>query len=87
MYKNIIKKYIKNINLSDINSFALKHNISLTNDEANIIYNYIKNDYETILYGDSTNIFNELKTKLDEDKYIKISNLFNEFKNKYKIYL
>ena len=87
MYKSIIKNYIKKINVEDVLNFSLKNNINLSEVEANIILNYIKQDYETIIYGDPKNIFDELKTKLDKENYIKIINLYYEFKEKYKNYL
>ncbi|MBQ9181667.1 MAG: DUF2624 family protein [Bacilli bacterium] len=87
MYKSIIKNYIKKLNVEDVLNFSLKNNINLSEVEANIILNYIKQDYETIIYGDPKNIFNELKTKLDKENYIKIINIYYEFKEKYKNYL
>lgn len=87
MYKSIIKNYIKKLNVEDVLNFSLKNNINLSEVEANIILNYIKQDYETIIYGDPKNIFDELKTKLDKENYIKIINIYYEFKEKYKNYL
>lgn len=83
----LIKNYISKITTKDIDSFARKNNIELTKEEIKIIDNYIKNDWKTIIYGNSENILNELKQKLDNEKYQKIEKLYIESKNKYKNYL
>lgn len=83
--KNLIINYIKNLNISDINTFALNNNIYLNNEELVFIYNYIKNNYNFLI--DNPNNFNLLKykDKFSNENYIKINNLINEYKNKYNI--
>lgn len=82
--EQIIKKYIDKININDINRFANKNNISLSNDELNLIYKYVKNDWKTIIYGNYNSILNDLKSKISIDKYNKIEKLFYKFKSKYQ---
>ena len=80
----LIKEYIDKITISDINKFANKNNINLDNNELNLIYKYIKNDWKTIIYGNYNIILNDLKNKIDINKYNKIENLFYKFKSKYQ---
>ncbi len=80
----LIKEYIDKITISDINKFAIKNNINLDNNELNLIYKYIKNDWKTIIYGNYNIILNDLKNKIDINKYNKIENLFYKFKSKYQ---
>ena len=87
MILRMIEKYINNLEKTDIKDYALKENIFLNSNEVDIIYNYIKNDYKTLLYGDSTNIFNNLKSRINPTSYEKIKNLFDFYKEKYKNYL
>lgn len=82
MYHSLIKNYIKKLTHKDIYDFALKQNIKLENKELNIIYNYIKNDWETIVFGNPTNLFNEFKNKVNINTYNKAMELFNKYKNK-----
>ena len=84
MKEEFIKKYIDKISISDINSFSLKNNISLNNNELNLIYKYVKNDWKTIIYGNYNSILNDLKSKISIDKYNKIEKLFYKFKSKYQ---
>ena len=72
MKENIIKEYINKITISDISRFASNNNINLNNEELNIIYKYVKNDWKTIIYGNYNSILNDLKSKIDIDKYKKI---------------
>ncbi len=78
----IISKYINKLAKDDINKFALSQNIKLTNDELNIIYNHIKNDYQTFLTKDPNIILNQVKTEVREEVYNKIIELYNQYKDK-----
>lgn len=84
MKGQLIKNYINKLTINDVNSLAIKNDINLSNDELNFIYNIIKNNYNDLLYGDSTYIFNELKNNVSENNYFKIKELFNTYKQKYQ---
>ena len=81
IYKNLIENYINNMDIDDIKSFALKNNISISNTESIIIYNFIKINYKSILNGDESS-FISLKQSLREDLYIKIMELYMHYKSK-----
>ena len=87
MNEFLIKNYISNLTLNDINTFAIKNGIELNEEELKIIEKYIRNDWRTIIYGNPRPILNELKEKLNQIQYQKIENLYVEFKEKYKNYL
>lgn len=80
-------QYINKISKEDVYEFGIKNGIKLNNNSLDIIYNYVKNDWRTIIFGDITPIFNDLKNKLDSNTFNKIKNLYFEFKEKYKNYL
>ena len=79
-----IKSYIDKLSINDINKFSNKYDVKLNNDELNIIYRYIKNDWKTIIYGNYNSILSDLKNKIDLNKYKKIEKLFYQFKSKYQ---
>lgn len=81
IYKDIIKKYIKNITIEDIKKFSSKYNEVLTNEESQIILNYIKTYHNELLNKD-TSSFIILKQNLRNDLFNKIVLLYNEY-NKY----
>ena len=84
---NIIKSYINNINIDDLNILLIKNNIYLDNNELNILYKYIKNDWYTFIYEDPNTILNDLKNKITLDNYNKLYNIYIEAKEKYRNYL
>lgn len=87
MVEKLIIQYINRMNLSDIDSFARKNGIVLNQDELELIFYHIKNNWRTIVYGNPKPILEDLKSKVDGLTYQKIENLYVEFKNKYSSYL
>ena len=87
MNEFLIKNYISRLTLDDVIAFSKKNGILLDSDEVNIVMNYIKNDWHTIIYGNPRPILDDLKEKFDVCRYKKIENLYIEFKEKYKNYL
>lgn len=82
MYKELAKKYIKRITPQDIKNYASSINITLTNQEVNIIFNFLLKYYEDLL-NKNTTVFNKLKPLIREDLYKQIIALYEENKNKY----
>lgn len=87
MIEKLIIQYIDRMTLMDIDDFAKKNGIVLTNDEIDLVYYHIKNNWRTIVYGNPKPILEDLKSKVDGLTYQKIENLYVEFKNKYSSYL
>ncbi len=82
MYEKLIKNYVDKLTINDIFNFANYENIVISNNDANTILFYIKNYWQIIYKGDSTQIFIELKSKLQESTYKKVIELYNKYKNK-----
>ena len=87
MISKLIENYVNKMTISDVNNFALSNNINLNNTELDIVYNTIKKNWYTLIYGDYTSIFNNIKDKFETDTYKKIEELFFYFKNKYQKFL
>ncbi|MBE6138242.1 MAG: DUF2624 family protein [Firmicutes bacterium] len=87
MIEKLIIQYINRMNLNDIDSFARKNGIVLNNDELELVFYHIKNNWRTIVYGNPKPILEDLRSKVDGLTYQKIENLYIEFKNKYSSYL
>lgn len=75
MKEKIIKSYVKQLTKDDIIKFAKKNGIILTNDELNLIYQTIKNDYDSILTNPELALKNAQK-KLNPNTYNKIYELY-----------
>ncbi len=86
MYEKLIENYVNNkLTKEDIFSMAKSENIEITNEEANIIYEYVKKYWKTIYKGcndDIVKIFDELKGKLSSNVYDKVIELYDKYKKK-----
>lgn len=83
----IIEKYIARITLNNINDFALKNNIILSEKEQKIFYNIVKNHWQELINGNDEEIIQYLKSELDENKFSSVITLYELYKEKYKNYL
>lgn len=77
----IISQYIKKIQKEDINKFALKQGVQLDNNELDIIYYYVKNEYKNFLNGNQKSILEDIKNKVKPTTYNKIESLYNQYKD------
>lgn len=78
----IINYINNNLSIEDIKDFANKNNYYITNQESIIIYNFIKENYESILNNNESK-FLELKSLIREDLYNEIIKLYKNYKEKY----
>lgn len=78
----LISEYINRLKKEDINKFALKQGIILDDKELDIIYDYVKKDYKTFIYGNPRTVLDEVKEKVRPLTYNKIENLYQQFKDK-----
>lgn len=85
--EKLIKQYIDNMSINDVYSFASKNSVILNSSEANVIFNYIKNDWKTILYGNYHFVLERVKKEVSPTTARKIEELFNFYKNKYQSFL
>ena len=82
MYKELIKSYIPKLTPRMIKDYGETINISLTDSETIILYQFIMKNYSEILDGNETS-FIELKKKLSPTLYTQLIKLYNENKTKY----
>lgn len=81
MINKIIGSYVNKLTKNDIKVFALNNNVNLTDNETNIIYQTIKQDWEQLL-RDPNPIFNKVKSELNPNTYNKIIELYSIYKKK-----
>lgn len=81
IYKDIIKKYINLLEPIHIKNYAKNKNITISNEEANIIHNFIKAYYNELL--DNESILLKLKPLIREDLYNEVLKEYKENKVKY----
>ena len=79
----LLEQYINRLKKEDINIFALKEGVTLEDYELDIIYNYVKEDYKTVIYGNARSILDKIKNEVKPFTYSKIENLYERFKNRF----
>jgi len=83
----LLEYYINKLSINDIKEFANKNGADFSDNELKLIYKYVKNDWETIIFGNADQIFSDLKKNLTAKNYQITTNLFEEYKEKFKNYL
>lgn len=78
IYKELIKNNINKLTINQVKDFADKNNISYSDEEANIVFYYIKNYYDNILNGD-INIIEEIKNKISPSLYDYLFELYLKY--------
>ena len=83
IYKKIIENYINTtLNPSIIKDYASNNNFNISSSESIILYNFIKENYKSILNGNSE-VLLKLKLLIREDLYEEGIKLYNYYKNKF----
>ena len=86
MIKKMIEKHIQKLTIQDIYNFASTNGIYLKEEEANVIYKKIKENWEELIFHDHMPILLEVKDSLEKAIYEKALELIILFKDKYKSY-
>lgn len=81
MKEKIIKSYINHLTKDDIMLYAKKNNIILNNNELDIIYNNIKNNYDE-LKNNPLYVLNKYKNELNINTYNKLYELYTIYYSK-----
>lgn len=87
MKEKLIQKYVDMLSIDDIIRFSKFNNVDLSNNEVNIIYKAIKNEWKTIVYGDYRSILNKYKNDFTVDKLNKMEQLIVLYKDKYRNFI
>ena len=77
MNEFMLNKYIDKLTVTHIKEYAKNQGIILKNNEDEIIYDFIKNNYMKLYKEDyNENIIKELKCSLSFNKYEKVNLLY-----------
>lgn len=84
MNQFFILNYIKKLTKNDIVNFASKQNISLCDDEIDVIYSYIKTRYSDFFAGRGKELLLEIKEQVSSSTYLKILEYYQLYLEKVK---
>ena len=82
-----IKNYISKLKKEQIMSFALMHNIVLSQPELDFTYDFIKNNYEDIIKNYDSFDLEKYHQYYSDTNFSKIKVLFKEYSEKFKPFL
>lgn len=81
MIEKIIHSYVNKLTKDDIVRFANQNNIQLAEEEVNIIYTEIKNNWRQLL-NDPNPIFNKIKNQVSPSTYQNIIYFYDLYSKK-----
>ena len=80
MYKELIKKYAKNLTPNQVKEYALKEGTEVSDNEANLFINIINTRLDDMLNGHALEVLNEYKSELSPSSYNKLLELYDKYK-------
>lgn len=81
MYKNLVGNFINKLTYEEFNDYVSKNYSFITDSEKNIIFRYLKNDWNKI-YDEDQSIILKLKNEVSDITYNEILKLL---KSAYKL--
>ena len=76
---SIIEKYMGRLTEEDVNKFALSKNCTLSPEELNFTYVFIKKNWSDILKNPSVFDLNRYKSHYSEENFAKIKQVYQEY--------
>ena len=80
---NLIKRYMDKLTKEEVQSFAMKNNIILTEEELNFTYTFVKKNGEMIIRNPNLLQFDRFKDQFSTENFVKIQRLFVMYYQKY----
>lgn len=80
---NLVKNYMNNLTKEQVNDFALKNNVSLSSEELNFTYDFVKKNWEIILRNPNLLNLERFRNQFSSENFGKIQKLFQFYYQKY----
>ena len=71
----------------DINNFAIKKNVFLSESELNFTYEFLKKNWQDILKNPNAFDINRYKDNFSPENFIKVKKVFEEYYQKFGLFL
>ncbi len=84
---NIIERYMNKVSKNDIDNFAKKNNVFLSEEELDFTYTFVKKNWQTVIANPNALNLDRYKDRFTEENLEKIKKLFKEYSIRYKNYL
>lgn len=83
----IVKRYVDNMSIHDLNNMAISKGIGLSKVELEFSYEFIKKNWMNVLSNKGLFDIDKYKSKYSEENFNKIKSLYKEMLLKYGMYL
>lgn len=87
MYRVLIKNYISNLTPIQVKQFTKEKHVELTDQEVIYFTNFIKKNWQTLLYQNAENLFKEVRANVRPEIFELAKKEFIQAKNKYQSFL
>lgn len=80
---NLVERVMNKLTKEDVNNFALSKNVTLSEEELDFTYQFVKKNWEACFKNPNLLNLDRYKDKFSEDNFIKIKKLLEEYMGKY----
>lgn len=84
---NIIERYMNMLKKEDVNNFAIKKNVFLSESELDFTYEFLKKNWQDILKNPNVFDINRYKNQFSEENFYKVKKIFDEYYQKFKSFI
>jgi len=84
---NIVDRFMRNLNIEQVNSFAQSKNINLSNEELEFTYTFVKKNYQEMFKNPKLFNIDRYENKYTPENFQKIKKVFTEYFSKYQRFL
>lgn len=80
---NLVKRYMSNLKIEQVEEFALKNDVQLSSEELAFTYEFVKKNWEIIFQNPNLLNLERYKSKFSEENFVKVQKLFAMYYQKY----
>lgn len=84
---NIVERYMNMLKKEDVNNFAIKKNVFLSESELDFTYEFLKKNWQDILKNPNVFDINRYKNQFSEENFYKVKKIFDEYYQKFKSFI
>ena len=84
---NIIERYMNMLKKEDVNNFAIKKNVFLSESELDFTYEFLKKNWQDILKNPNVFDINRYKNQFSEENFYKVKKIFDEYYQKFRSFI
>ena len=84
---NLVESYMNKLTKAQVNDFAIKNQVHLSNPELDFVYAYVIRNWRDILRNPNSLDLTMYKDKFSAENYNKVQTLLRDYLNKFSSYL